>query len=868
MEKITPMMRQWKLLKREQGDAILFFRLGDFYEMFEKDAREVSSILNLTLTKRHGIPMCGVPYHASHGYIGRLLRAGKKIAICEQVALPKDGRGIAERKVVEIITPGTVVDEDFLEGDRNNYLLALGRDRDSLSLCYIDLSTAEFTVSALPVSLGRSVLKRELLRLSPREIILQESLLEDGEYGSVLAELSGVVINHYPDWSFDLKHSAELLKKQLGTANLKGFGLEEDHPSLYACGILLEYIADTSRSLLPHLKHLRLHSEENFLGLDESSLKNLEILTNLQDGSRRFSLLEVADSTKTSMGSRKLRTWLLHPLLDPGAIKARQDRVALLYHNQIYLNALRVSLKGMMDLERLSSRIALDKAHARDLLTVRNTLRGIEIMEAELEDWNARTILWDRPSDSGTALRELRELLDSAITEEPSILLTEGKLIRTGFSAELDEIKALKENSQKVLKDYLEAEKEASGITSLKIRYNKIIGYFLEVTKANLNLVPPHFIRRQSTLGNERFTTDKLISLETNLNSAWEQTVEMEKKLFIEIRNRVKSKIFELLSVADALAVLDCYASLAYVATKHGYVRPLVSDGPEIYIADGRHPVVEAHLPQGEFVPNSLRTASRQVSFTLITGPNMAGKSTYLRQNALIVLLAQIGSFVPAGEARIGCVDKIFCRVGASDNLARGESTFLVEMNETAFILRSATERSLIIMDEVGRGTSTNDGLSIAWAVTEFLAKALKAKTLFATHYHELTLLKMEGIQNLSLEVLEKEGEIIFMKRIKEGPAGNSYGIHVARLAGLPEEVILRARHILKDLESQDADMKKGVIKEGLKTPKRTEPIQASLFPEEELLAKEILSLNLDQTTPLEALACISRWQKAIGSRQ
>jgi len=835
--------------------------------MFEDDAREVSGILNLTLTKRHGIPMCGIPYHASHGYIGRLLKAGKKIAVCEQISLPKDGKGIAERKVVEIITPGTVVEEDFLERDRNNYLLSLGKYRNFLSLAYIDLSTAEFTVAALENGTSRGDLKRELLRLSPREIIVQESLLEDKNCGAVLSELSDVVVNRYPDWSFDLKSSAELLKKQLKTANLKGFGIEDDDPALYACGILLEYLGDTSQSLLPHVKNVILHREENYLGLDESSLKNLEILNNLQDGSRRFTLLDTLNATKTSMGSRKLRNWLIHPLLDPEAISARQDRVAYLYHNQIQLNSIRETLRGLMDLERLSSRIALEKAHAKDLVSVRNTLTGVEELVKSLSDWHVRELLWARSGEEDASLLILRDLLDRSIAEEPSILLTEGNLIRAGFSEELDRLKEMKENSQKILRDYLEEEKGATGISSLKIRYNKIIGYFLEVTKSNLAHVPSHFIRRQSLVGNERFTTDRLIELETNLNNAREKAVDLEKSLFLEVRGQVKERISDLLSAADALSVLDCYASLAYVATRYGYVRPQVDSGRDLHIVDGRHPVVEAHLPQGEFVPNSLTADVPARAFSFITGPNMAGKSTYLRQNALIVLMAQTGSFVPASEARIGCVDKIFCRVGASDNLARGESTFLVEMNETAFILRTATERSLIIMDEVGRGTSTNDGLSIAWAVTEYLVKRVKAKTLFATHYHELTLLKLKGIQNLSLEVVENRGEIIFMKKIQQGPAASSYGIHVAQLAGLPDEVILEARRILEELEIREGEVKSALLQTGGRPPQSKAAEQGSLFSKGELLEKEIGGIDLNRTTPLEALNLISRWKQDLSGR-
>ncbi len=856
---MTPVMQQYNRIKKENKDAILFFRMGDFYEMFEEDAKEASSILNLTLTKRHGIPMCGIPYHASHSYIGRLIKAGKKIAVCEQISLPEKGRGIAERAVVEIITPGTVMDEDYLEKSQNNYLVAICLGKKNLCLSYIDLSTAEFFVSSWPEDQGVNILKKELLRLSPREIIVQESMVEKDDYGRVFSDLNDVVINRYPDWSFDHKTGSVLLKKQLGVTNLKGFGLDDDHPALQSCGILLEYIEDTARGVLPHIKTVELYSESRFLGLDESSLKNLEILVNLQTGTRKYTLIEVMDSTKTSMGARKLRSWLLHPLQEPDEIRVRQDKIEYLYRNQIHLNVIVDVLKGFMDLERLASKIAMDKAHARDLISVKNTLMGICFLEDEMRNWSALDILWPENRDRTIRINKLEKFIDHAVKDEPSILLTEGNLIKEGYNKELDEFRRLKDNSQVVLSEYLEKEKIDSGIQSLKIRYNRIIGYFLEITNPNLHLVPEKYIRRQSLVGSERFTTDRLIELESNLNSAKEKTLELEKQLFLDIRDKLKKEVSVLLSVADDVAVLDCFASMAASATRYGWIRPKLNGSKKIKIVNGRHPVVEANLPQGGFVPNSLVTDTRDSFFTLITGPNMAGKSTFLRQNALIVLMAQTGSFVPADEAEIGCVDKIFCRVGASDNLARGESTFLVEMNETAFILRTATDRSLIIMDEVGRGTSTNDGLSIAWAVTEYLIDKIKAKTLFATHYHELTTLENKSIQNLSLDVLEREGEIIFLKKIKPGAAGNSYGIHVASLAGLPNQVISRARILIAGIE--ESENRKNL---NINSSENPYSIQEALFSYSELLEKEILSMRLDETTPMEALKILFRWQNEL----
>ncbi|MBI9100790.1 MAG: DNA mismatch repair protein MutS [Spirochaetales bacterium] len=863
---MTPVMQQYHRIKKANKGSVLFFRMGDFYEMFEDDAKEVSSILNLTLTKRHGIPMCGIPYHASRSYIGRLLKAGKKIAVCEQISLPENGRGIAERAVVEVITPGTVMDEDYLDKNRNNYLVSLGLSKKHLSISYIDLSTAEFYVSSWTVSQAVNVLKKELLRLSPKEIIVQESMLEIDDYGKVINDLNDVVINRYPDWSFDQKTSAVLLKKQLSVSNLKGFGLDDDHPALYSCGILLEYIEDTAKSVLPHIQNVEVYSESKFLGLDESSLKNLEILTNLQTGTGKYTLMEVMDNTRTSMGTRKLRSRLLHPLRDPEVIENRLDKVEYLYRNQIHLNVITEVLKGFMDLERLASKVAMDKAHAKDLISVKNTLMGIRFLEDEMKNWSALDILWPNEPERSKAITDIELLLESGIADEPSILLTEGNLIKEGYNSELDELRRLKDNSQAVLTEYLESEREASGIQNLKIRYNKIIGYFLEITKSNLDLVPENYIRRQSLVGSERFTTDRLIELESDLNSARENSVELEKSLFLAVRDQLKKDVPNLLSVSEDVAILDCYASMATAATRNGWVRPKLNNSKGISIINGRHPVVEAHIPQGDFVPNTLITNADSNAFTMITGPNMAGKSTFLRQNALIVLMAQIGSFVPADEAVIGSVDRIFCRVGASDNLARGESTFLVEMNETAYILRTATDRSLVIMDEVGRGTSTNDGLSIAWAVSEYLIEKIKAKTLFATHYHELTTLESKHIQNLSLEVLEREGDIIFLKKIRTGAAGNSYGIHVAGLAGLPDAVVKRARILIHRME--EIELKNGtgqsMFNKDSQTSNGKSREQESLFSYAELLEKEILSLSLDETTPFDALKALYRWQKEL----
>jgi len=855
------MMQQYRSIKNRHKDAVLFFRLGDFYEMFDHDAREVSSLLNLTLTRRNGVPMCGIPCHASRGYIARLLQQGKKIAICEQVSMPSGGRGIARREVVEIITPGTVTDESYLDRGSNNYLLAVGRRGKHLSMSWIDLSTGEFFAASYTTGNNGLTLSEVLARLSPREVIIQESLLEeDREVSRILGSRSEITVNRFPDWSFDMDDSRTRLLEQLGVGNLKAFGLEEDSPEIYACGPLLAYLHDTAKTLLPHIRSLNVERSSEHLGLDESSIRNLELLKNLQDGAKKFSLLDVIDFTITSMGSRTLKSWILAPLQDTAAIKDRLDMVESLYRNQRILSSVREILKDILDLERLSARTAMNKAHAKDLLAIKDSIEALHQLEGVLKDWKSNRFSWTDDRKERDNIAGLCALLERSIAENPSILLTEGNLIQEGYDEELDKLRDTKQNGHRYLKEYLASEKDETGIPSLKVKYNRVIGYFLEVTKPNLHLVPAHFIRRQTLVGSERYTTERLVELETEINNASDMIIEREKELFLEIRDKARETVPLLLKISGFLAELDCYASFAQCATERGYVKPTVNNGPGISIREGRHPVVEAYLPPGEFIPNNTELDTEAVSFILITGPNMAGKSTYLRQTALIVLMAHIGSFVPASSAVLGLVDRIFCRVGASDNLARGESTFLVEMNEAAYILRNATRRSLIIMDEIGRGTSTNDGLSIAWAVSEYIMHRITAKTLFATHFHELTLMKDRRLKNRSLRIAEENGSIVFLKKVIEGPSGHSYGIQVARLAGVPEEVIHRAEEVLSAVLSSEKKELPAIsaIDPGGKSSSQ----QGELFSREEMVRKMILSVDLNNTTPLEALKLLSEWQR------
>ncbi len=860
MSNDTPMMIQYRRIKQQNKDTVLFFRMGDFYEMFEHDAKEISGMLNITLTKRNSIPMCGIPYHAAQTYISKLLKFGKKIAICEQTHLPKSGKGIATREVVEIITPGTLTNEDFLDKNSNNFLASIGKADNRISLSYLDLSTSEFYTTSFDYIDSNEKIKKELFRISPKEIIIQESLLEEDENISrLLHEKENIVLNRYPDWNFDLDTCRTELLRQFGVNNLKCFGLKDNSPEIITAGAILEYIRTASKSMLPHIRDLIKYSENTFLSLDESTQKNLELIQNIQNNTNRYTLLEVLDYCKTSMGTRRLKQWILKPLVDKSEIDKRLLCVNFFYHNQLLLSNLRESLSKILDLERLSSRVAMDKAHAKDLLSIKISLSNIFSIFELLNDYEELKKYTEVIKKNLRDIKFIINLIESSIKDDPSINLNEGNIIKKGYNTELDSLQSIRENAKEHLENLLEEEKKKTEISSLKLKYNRIIGYFFEVTKTNISLVPDYFIRKQSLVGGERFTTDKLSEFETKINNSSEKIIESEKKLFIEIRNTTKEYIPLLLEIAKFVSNIDVLESFAFAATIHGYNRPEVNNDNVVRIIEGRHPVVESNLPYGSFIPNNCNL-DKDDFFILLTGPNMSGKSTYLRQIALICLMAQIGSFVPAQEAKIGIVDKIFCRVGASDNLARGESTFLVEMNETAHILRTATDKSLIIMDEVGRGTSTNDGLSIAWAVSEYLLKFIKAKTLFATHYHELTQLKNKNLNNYTMDIIESDDDIIFLKKVKKGSSDNSYGIHVAKLAGLPEAVIDNAKKILENIVSKNITQLKP-LKQIKSTPNKS---QISLFSNDEIILKEIKSLDIINTTPIKALNLISRWQKEV----
>ncbi len=862
------MMIQYRGIKEKYKTEVVFFRLGDFYEMFDEDAVEVSRLLNLTLTHRASRPMCGIPYHAAKVYIARLLRLGKKIVICEQVGeIPKGGKGITERKVVEIITPGTAVEAEYLEGCRANYLAALSITKGKAGFAFIDVTTSSFRATSWPAARMAENFGKELNRAAPRELLLPASLKNNETIKTVLASYGTISVSYYPDWDFSAELSFKKLTSQFKTANLKAYGLEEESPEVVPAGFLLDYLEKTTNAALPHISSIRVYSDNEYLIMDDSSRRNLEVISNMRDGSSQYTLFECVDFTRTAMGGRLLRNWLLFPLTNLRQIEERQSKVASFVENRNLLEKVKTDLSGILDVERLAGRIAMERAHAKDLQALRFSLEAWTRVKEYLGQYDFSFV---SDEDSKT----ICSLIEKAILDDPATSLTDGGIIKAGWSEELDHWRGVHDNFNQILSEYEAEEKEKTGISTLRVKYTNAAGYFIEVSKGKLSSVPSHFIMRRALVNGDRYTTERLQQLEQELNESSTKILELERDLFVEIRASLAKYIPYLLQLADEIANTDAASSFAQAAIEHNWVRPEIEESTYFEIKDGRHPVVENHLPRGEFVPNDALLSAGEnekdsaPSFALITGPNMAGKSTYLRQNALIALLAQTGSYVPASKARLGIVDRIFCRVGASDNLAKGESTFLVEMTETANILHAATKRSLVIMDEVGRGTSTEDGLAIARAVSEYLLDTIGCKTFFATHYHELSRMEHDRLKMLCMDVLEQNGSVVFLRKVKEGVTENSYGIHVAKLAGIPQNVIDRANVILAHIQALAAD--NPIILENL--PEKTAqtapaPVNPGLFSDEEIIISEILSTDTDNLTPLSALQTIARWKKALSGQ-
>lgn len=869
---LTPLMVQYQSIKDEHKNEILFFRLGDFYEMFNEDATEVSRLLNLTLTHRAQHPMCGIPYHAAKIYIARLLRLGKKIAICEQVGEIGKGKTLTERKVIEVITPGTAVESEYLDGNSNNYLASCFVKKNLVGFAYIDITTADFFATSWDVKDMADSLSKELGRAKPRELLLPESLRNDKTVTEILDQNTDISVSFYPDWNFDTALSYKRLLRQFKTQNLRSFGLTEGSPEIGPAGFLLDYLLRTASTNAPHVSGIKIYKDSEFVVMDDSSRRNLEITGNLRDGTMQYSLLECVAHTQTAMGKRLLVNWLNYPLTDSSRILARQEHIQFFVDNRRLLDSVRQNFSSVLDVERLAGRIAMERAHAKDLQALKSSLKTWLDISSFIDGHDFSILSKDEA-------RQIIDLVGNSILDDPATSLTEGRIIKDGWSEELDHWRSVQNNFNNILAEYAEEEKRRTGITNLRIKNNNNAGYYIEITKGKLQQVPSHFIMRRSLLNAERYTTQRLQELEHELNEAGTKIVELERNLFIEVRSKIASLVPYLLQVSHEIAYTDVSCALAYSAILHNWVRPVIDSSTAFEVKDGRHPVVELHLPDGEFVPNDISISSPldfnetcSTSFALITGPNMAGKSTYLRQNALIALLAQTGSFVPASYAHIGVVDRIFCRVGASDNLARGESTFLVEMTETANILRSATEKSLVIMDEVGRGTSTEDGLAIAWAVSEYLLDSVKCKTLFATHYHELTRMSHKAMKLLCMAVAENSGDVVFLRKIKEGASENSYGLHVASLAGIPGEVIKRASEILCHIQKiagerpvvndnvpVDIPIENNDTKLSLTSP--------GLFTDEEMVLDEILSSDPENMTPLQALQFVARWKNSLSGK-
>lgn len=871
MNSPTPMLRQYQEIKRQYPGTLLFFRLGDFYELFFDDAVIGAKELEITLTARHRergapVPMCGVPYHAATGYIGKLVRKGYRVAICEQTEDPKKTTKLVKREVVRVITPGTAIDAQLLDARDNNYLAAVFGTGHGMSAAFLDASTGEFVATELSGPTAMERLREQLDSFSPREVVFPNSLgplfnSGAGEGASVcnLAALDfKPALTPLEDWQFSLDRARDLLMSHFGVASLDGFGLKGRDLAIAAAGGALHYVRETQKADADHVTSISFFEPTDYLVLDSATVRNLELVEAL-DGSRSRTLLSVLDETITGMGSRLLKQWILRPSLKIGEVNARQEAVAEMKSATILRDRLRSELKRVADLDRLMARISLGRANARDLVALKNTADSLPPIKELLAD--AMSSLLETLNEALDELADLRDLIGRAIVDDPPATLTDGGYIRSGYNAQLDEVHSIAKSSKTVIAGIESRERGRTGISSLKVKFNNVFGYFIEVSKANLKNVPTDYERKQTLSNAERYTTPELKEYEGKVLGAEERIAELEQTLFADIRQRVAAETRRVQGVASALAMLDVLLALAEAAARRSYCRPQLTEEDEIYVRGGRHAVVEE---SGEpFIPNDAYLNNSTDRLLIITGPNMGGKSVYLRQTALICILAQMGSFVPADEARIAVVDRIFTRVGASDSLARGRSTFMVEMTETANILNTATPRSLVLLDEVGRGTSTFDGLSLAWAIGEFLHDNPQhaAKTLFATHYHEMTdLAKMlPGVRNYQMAVKESGGAIVFLRRVVEGSASKSYGIEVARLAGLPRAVLDRAREILDNLEANELDVT-GRPKLARHLPSRKKDKQKTLFEAaNEAVIEELRNLETDGLSGEEALEVLRK---------
>ena len=887
-EPTTPLMQQYNAVKTRYPHALLLFRLGDFYELFYEDAIIAARELQITLTSRNRekgqpIPMCGVPYHAADGYIARLIRAGFKVAICEQMEQPGPGKKLVRREVTRVITPGTATDVAVLDARENNFLAAVAENSSAstIGLALVDLSTGEFQATEFSGTGAQESLRDELQLVRPRETLLPrpQQLFETAK--TSLLDGAGGVETRVEDWVFHPDYAERILREQFGVAELTGFGLDDHPQALSAAGAVVHYLRENSArgddapsiEALRHLDRIRFYEQRDALVLDPVSVRNLElvapIFTEESKSAGPATLIAALDSTVTGMGARMLRAWMLRPLIDLDAIEARLGAVAHLLQQTVVRGEIRKELRGIQDLERLTSRITLGLANPRELLALRKSLTQLPVLKNFLTppQSGGSDLLRDLHEEIDE-LTDVREKLEKSLSDEPPASSAEPGMIRPGYHAELDELRNLSQHSKQIIASMEERERKRTGINSLKIRFNQVFGYYIEISKPNLPNAPADYERKQTLVNAERFTSPELKDYERKILAADERILEIERQLFVDLRASIAAKASRLRVTAAAIAKLDVLASFAKLAADRSYVRPEFNNAGELLIVGGRHPVIEELLRQkGErFVPNDLCFEPGRQQLLLITGPNMGGKSTYLRQAALIILMAQMGSFVPAHSAKLPVTDRIFTRIGASDNLARGRSTFLVEMSEVAAILHHATPSSLVLLDEVGRGTATFDGLSIAWAVVEHLQKHTRSRTLFATHYHELTELAelLPAVKNVHVSVKETPNEIIFLRRVEPGSADKSYGIEVARLAGLPKSVIERAREVLKKHEQSEHELSE-TLTPGAAGHSGNNGNQAVLFTAlDRSVLEKLRNADLDNLKPLEALNLLSDLKKQI----
>jgi len=883
--KITPMLKQYLEIKEEHRNSILFYRMGDFYEMFFEDALEASKILNITLTSRNNkndvnkVPMCGVPYHAAQSYIAKLVQAGKRVAICEQTEDPAQAKGIVSREVIRIISPGVVTDDQLLDEKENRYVCSVCRSSEGSNsiwgISFLDVSTGDFSTGEFQDdSEPPELIIDQLTRMQPAELVFNEAdrLRLEPLLSAATMNLSGLCLTEKPDQLFHFESSNSALTEHFGVLTLDGFGCGTFRQGTIAAAVLLDYIIDTQKADISHIEQLKPIDLNSLLLIDDASRRNLELTHTLIGGRREGSLLSVLDHTCTPMGARLLKHYLLSPLQDISRINGRLNAVSYLHHQTSTRKTYREALSEIYDIERLNSRMVLGHGNARDASALKHSLSKLPEIQQLLSLSDAPKI--QQIHQQFDVLHDLYDLLDSAVADDPPITLRDGNLIKPGYNEELDELVDLLRDGKQLILNLEHQEREKTGLPKLKIGYNKVFGYFIEVSKLNSAKVPDHYIRKQTLVNAERFITPELKEFEGKVLSAQDRRLELEYQLFLEIRTVIAKNSPRLLKTAHLLAQIDVYCCLAEIARRYHYIRPKISTGDEISIVEGRHPVIERALPPGKFVPNDVFLDQSKNQVLIITGPNMAGKSTILRQTALIVLLAQMGSFVPANNASIGVVDRIFTRVGAMDDLRRGQSTFMVEMSETANILNNATTRSLVLLDEIGRGTSTYDGLSIAWAVTEALV--LKddrgIKTMFATHYHELTDLarRQARVQNLSVAVKEWNDTIIFLHKLVAGGTNRSYGIQVAALAGVPAAVVSRAEEILKKIERGELEShtpSSFPLRTQSDDRQPNKPSQLSLFSTSIHPAFELLyETNIDDLTPRQALELLYQIDERIKS--